>query len=71
MELKHHAKPNIDMLSYVLIVPSGIETNYFSMQDWGYIVLIVPSGIETFIRLERLPHIRVVLIVPSGIETIL
>ena len=52
----------------VLIVPSGIETQYEPREKDVRHVLIVPSGIETTYR----PHwhcLLFVLIVPSGIET--
>ena len=55
--------------SFVLIVPSGIETQLmvrFRREFSG--VLIVPSGIET-LSVRILQSALTVLIVPSGIET--
>ena len=53
----------------VLIVPSGIETEFSGSSLNTFIrVLIVPSGIETSIGCLIINRNRV-LIVPSGIET--
>ena len=54
----------------VLIVPSGIETNIWSVfRDVRTQVLIVPSGIETMFINGKGDWGIYVLIVPSGIET--
>ena len=52
----------------VLIVPSGIETQYVHIDHFRYVVLIVPSGIETR-KSILVDSCLLVLIVPSGIET--
>ena len=71
MELKHvffdwHSL----FLLFVLIVPSGIETNKIILQFFALTyVLIVPSGIETAKQVKEKTEEQV-LIVPSGIETL-
>ena len=55
--------------SFVLIVPSGIETNLYLSTFADFAVLIVPSGIETTMVMDGKHWLTNVLIVPSGIET--
>ena len=50
MELKRLVVVRLDFLSRVLIVPSGIETNWLRQDIASELVLIVPSGIETVVE---------------------
>ena len=47
MELKHQDNCRIRSVWWVLIVPSGIETQEVRHRGDEELVLIVPSGIET------------------------
>ena len=58
----------VRVLSVLLIVPYGIETDFFLCVAAAVLLLIVPYGIETaFPLLWCSPHL--LLIVPYGIET--
>ena len=68
MELKQNQTGCSTVDLKVLIVPSGIETQYVHIDHFRYVVLIVPSGIETR-KSILVDSCLLVLIVPSGIET--
>ena len=68
MELKLTIDDLADDISYLLIVPYGIETYFGGCRKGRWYLLIVPYGIET--RKATAPQLfRPLLIVPYGIET--
>ncbi len=69
MELKHIFSIFFIIVSFLLIVPYGIETFADSFSNSSKILLIVPYGIETVIPVERGKSMAELLIVPYGIET--
>ena len=68
MELKLKTEFAIWMVSYLLIVPYGIETSQTRPDHQTNLLLIVPYGIETKQILIEIT-ITQLLIVPYGIET--
>ena len=68
MELKLSILFCFHLLSFLLIVPYGIETHKSKVGGNAKKLLIVPYGIETLIR-NFFSHFHILLIVPYGIET--